>query len=74
MQLASLAPVAAGRAASAPLPTSTLALTALAARVTSVAFATSAALVTARAAAATLPSTISSDGAVAALSNPRDQR
>ena len=74
MHLASFAPVAPSRAASVPLTTSTLALTALAARVTSAAFATAATLVPARAAAATPPATIASDGAVAAYSNPRDRR
>ena len=71
---ASLAPFAPGRATAVDLTVSTLALTALAARVTSAAFATTVTLVPARAAAATPPATIASDGALAALTNPRDQR
>ena len=67
------APNPAGRAAAVPFATSALALTTLAAHVTS-AFATTTTLFAARAAAASPPATIASDGALAALTNPRDQR
>jgi hypothetical protein len=70
---ARLPPIPAGRAAAISFTPSALALTNRAARATS-AVATTTTLVAARAAAATPPATIASDGALAALTNPRDQR